>query len=450
MATFGRTEVLLAILSLLALSLLAGMVLASGWVLYRLLNRRPILPMCPLVARRPVRWNLGTVLLVLVVYPVVSCEMPRAYDLATGRKPVKPTAAADAVAPRNRNQHAATKKPLTGNPSAVSARSPAKELPAGGGPGPSEIRPRPAVGKERTAPASRLKPAGRETGYSMTEMMAILAMVNVVLVIVVPLLVKLTSGATLRDIGLSFAVWWRQAAVGIVAALAAAPFIYSIQFISLRIWENNAHPLQKMLRDEFSPGVPELAILSGVILAPIFEELLFRGILQTWLVGLFERRRAVPAPRPEDTAAENTDPRSTGESSDSEFDFWEADSPEGLPCQSAANSKSAVFSGKARAASRGIVLTSLVFALIHATQWPAPIALFPLALVIGAVYQRTGSLIAAICLHATFNGLSTLAMFMMLLTGPNVDANKAKMSRMETASIENQVNCGGGWMHPSP
>ena len=46
---------------------------------------------------------------------------------------------------------------------------------------------------------------------------------------------------------------------------------------------------------------------------------------------------------------------------------------------------------------------------VHAPQWPAPIALFVLSLVIGTVYHRTGSLIAAIFMHATFNGLSTLA-----------------------------------------
>ena len=46
------------------------------------------------------------------------------------------------------------------------------------------------------------------------------------------------------------------------------------------------------------------------------------------------------------------------------------------------------------------------------TQWPAPIALFVLALVIGTVYYRTGSLIAAIFMHATFNGISTFMLFM--------------------------------------
>ena len=52
------------------------------------------------------------------------------------------------------------------------------------------------------------------------------------------------------------------------------------------IWESNAHPLYKMVLDEFSPGVPQLAILLAVVVAPVFEEIMFRGIIQNWLVRL--------------------------------------------------------------------------------------------------------------------------------------------------------------------
>ena len=34
-----------------------------------------------------------------------------------------------------------------------------------------------------------------------------------------------------------------------------------------------------------------------------------------------------------------------------------------------------------------IVVTSLIFAAVHGPQWPAPIALFILSVVIGYVYQ---------------------------------------------------------------
>jgi hypothetical protein len=103
-----------------------------------------------------------------------------------------------------------------------------------------------------------------------------------------------------------------------------------------------------------------------------------------------------------------------------------------------------------RNGSQGIVLTSLLFAAVHAGQWPAPIALFLLALVIGTIYDRTGSLIAAIVVHATFNGLSMLALLLVLLAGPFVDANKAKLGRIEAVVSPAAMRGHRGWMHGGP
>ena len=61
----------------------------------------------------------------------------------------------------------------------------------------------------------------------------------------------------------------------------------------------------------------------------------------------------------------------------------------------------------------------MVFAALHAPQWPAPIPLFVLALGLGIVYERTGSLLAPICMHAVFNGFSTLMLFHVALQGPD-------------------------------
>jgi hypothetical protein len=103
--------------------------------------------------------------------------------------------------------------------------------------------------------------------------------------------------------------------------------------------------------------------------------------------------------------------------------YWEAD----LEGNSLSQISSTSFPASTLAPSRGwlgIVLTSLLFAYVHAPQWPAPIALFALALVIGTVYYRTGSLIAAICMHATFNGISTLMLFMAVLAGQKFGPDK--------------------------
>ena len=60
------------------------------------------------------------------------------------------------------------------------------------------------------------------------------------------------------------------------------------------------------------------------------------------------------------------------------------------------------------------VAVSLVFAALHGAVWPTPIPIFFLSLGLGLLYQRTGGILAPIALHMTFNGVSTLLMFLSL------------------------------------
>ncbi len=80
-----------------------------------------------------------------------------------------------------------------------------------------------------------------------------------------------------------------------------------------------------------------------------------------------------------------------------------------------------------RAVARAILMTSLFFAVVHAPQWPAPIAIFVLSLGLGIVAYKTGSLIAAITMHASFNGLSVLLLCLALLSGAGEKLKKAEL-----------------------
>ncbi len=206
-----------------------------------------------------------------------------------------------------------------------------------------------------------------------------------------------------------------------VATLIAAPPVNAIQILATKIWIYHRHPVQDMIFKEFSVGVAGLAVVTAVILAPMFEELLFRGLLQSWLAALFERRAIPSTSSPQEDALTlaatgqfppagyvepeyeiEREPRSPYESPHA-LDSPPTQRPDSPPTQAPSRTWLA------------IVLTSLLFASVHAPQWPAPIALFVLALVIGTVYSRTGSLIAAIFMHATFNGLTTLVLFIELV-----------------------------------
>ena len=100
---------------------------------------------------------------------------------------------------------------------------------------------------------------------------------------------RLTCGARLRDFGLSFEGWWRQAAVGVVATLIAAPPVNAIQILATRIWTYQRAPRPgNDLQGVFRRAWRDLAVVTAVILAPMFEELLFRGLLQSWLAVVLQ------------------------------------------------------------------------------------------------------------------------------------------------------------------
>ena len=203
-----------------------------------------------------------------------------------------------------------------------------------------------------------------------------------------------------------------------MATLIAAPLVYSIQFASLLVWKANAHPLEKMLRKEFvGLGVADLAVhfrrhprtdRRRNDVSRAFSALVYRLSDQA---SQGSRARCcnppdalVPASRRTGALARNTRP--------------------GQSLQRLRSRDRAEAIAHPSRRGPGYHGHFALFAAVHAPQWPAPIPLFVLALIIGSVYHRTGSLIAAIFMHATFNGFSTLAMFVAILGGHEKEAKK--------------------------
>ena len=56
-----------------------------------------------------------------------------------------------------------------------------------------------------------------------------------------------------------------------------------------------------------------------------------------------------------------------------------------------------------------IFISSITFAALHASDWPAPVPLLILALILGYLYNRTHRLLPCIVVHLLFNGLSVAA-----------------------------------------
>jgi len=150
-----------------------------------------------------------------------------------------------------------------------------------------------------------------------------------------------------RGLGLSFRHWLFDTARGLIAYLAVLPICAALLlvFSPLVPQDERTHQMLKIL-DTAAVQWQVLTVIVTVLLAPIAEELLFRGLIQSSLRQL------------------------TGNA-------W-----------------------------AGIAITSVLFALVHAPLWHTMPSLFVLAVAIGYNYERCGRIYPAILIHMLFNAVS--------------------------------------------
>jgi membrane protease YdiL (CAAX protease family) len=148
----------------------------------------------------------------------------------------------------------------------------------------------------------------------------------------------------LSDYGIAWRPAGRQWTPGLFAVtLAWLPVflvLFATQSAGLRT-EERAHSVLRMLSVAPSWETWLWASVSAVVFAPIAEELLFRVILQSWLVQRLGR-------------------------------WW------------------------------GLLIASVLFAAVH--KFPDSLAIIPLALLLGYTYLRQFSFLAIVVAHALFNG----------------------------------------------
>jgi membrane protease YdiL (CAAX protease family) len=489
MGPFISTEILQAIVSGLMMAIVAGAVASWVWTSRRLLRGEALLPETPIVERREPPWGVVTILLMLAAYTFVSHDAVERYARATRARPPEERAKPPVpVVAKDSGEHGLAKadsereRGASGDPVRDAPRQPTVEP-----------RERPVHNEEDSLPY----------GLTPRELMFIQGLVSGAFIVLLPLVAWLTSRARLRDLGLSRCAWRRQVAVGVVAVLFLMPIVYAVQFACLSYYrlpeeerKKYQHPVEKMLRENFSPGVASMAFLTAVVIAPVFEEVLFRGYIQSWLIkavdrsaagvrllqvlvrsalirargrsaGLLRRSRSPRplAPRSPDEfdAADNrelsmykADLDRFAVDRDSKMGYWEAagEPPHFTTDDDRRPDASERPDGPYRPRSpartgTAIVLTSLFFALLHWQQWPAPIPLFLLAVGLGVVYQRTGSLIAPICMHAIFNAFSTLMLFLVALQGPEKEKPAARPV-LEHATPVEKSKAGNSDVGPGP
>ncbi|MGL4462193.1 MAG: lysostaphin resistance A-like protein [Planctomycetia bacterium] len=149
-------------------------------------------------------------------------------------------------------------------------------------------------------------------------------------------------------VGLRFDNWRGAALHGVLRTVAWYPAILVFLAAAKEIGPSVVQDQVLYLRDASHPVEYAALAFLIVVAAPVWEELLFRGVAQTWLTA------------------------------------------------------------KLRGADRGVLAAALVFGGMH-TGWPAPLALVILGVCFGVARHKTKSLASCIAAHAFFNGTMFVA-----------------------------------------
>lgn len=212
--------------------------------------------------------------------------------------------------------------------------------------------------------------------------------------------------ATWRDFGLpaSLGQGGRDVTLGVLGWLAALLPVLAIQLLSVALFrETSQNPLIKLIEEHPESQIFVAAFVSAILVAPVFEEVIFRNFLQGWLervedqlVGFADTKRSVNSLFPK-LLSEN------GPMETATAEVVEPSSPS-PPCSFLGLSRGFV----------PIVASSLLFAVAHLGHGPDPIAIFVLALFLGYVYQRTHRILPCIVLHMFFNALTLVILWLSL------------------------------------
>ncbi len=160
----------------------------------------------------------------------------------------------------------------------------------------------------------------------------------------------------LNELGVGMRKPVRDALAGVVGLAAALPMAMGLSVVVVFVGELTGHPqpeighdMLAVLQQASSLWVTVGLFVSAVVAAPVLEEVIFRGLVQTALVGMFGWGHR-----------------------------WIA-----------------------------LIAASVVFAGVHTNQpWQVLPSLFVLAMVMGWLYERTGSLWPSVIVHAGFNAVN--------------------------------------------
>ena len=222
------------------------------------------------------------------------------------------------------------------------------------------------------------------------------------------------------DLGLSLARLKSGVFLGILGSVCVVPLLFGLMVLIdwlyrlLHFQHPDEHELLHALGQTSDTLVVVPLMLGAAVVAPLFEELLFRAHLQTILRRLFtwfaygrgtagEEVMAYDGPTQEPAGPSADLPSEPPESPSPEIPVATVVAPAPAPAPAPPQAEPV---SPAWASWAAIVVTAALFASVHAMwTWPP---IFILAVCLGYAYERTGNLWVPILIHASFNAVSTL------------------------------------------
>ncbi len=226
------------------------------------------------------------------------------------------------------------------------------------------------------------------------------------------------AGGRNQAIGIQPANVVKDIKLGFAAFAMVIPIVLLIQWLLTLLLEYE-HPSLEMLNKDAAPLTFVLVWFVAGLVAPICEEVFFRGTLQAWLqrlsagrmnsdqilVGGWDSDKLAKGSALESPPAKP----STEMGSESEDALSQDLNPYRSPGSNAVNGSSESVSGPRSWITHShwpIYVTSAIFACLHIGQGAAPIPLFVLAVVLGYLYRKTESILPCIVLHMLLNTFS--------------------------------------------
>jgi membrane protease YdiL (CAAX protease family) len=208
----------------------------------------------------------------------------------------------------------------------------------------------------------------------------------------------------------------RNALLGVLGCVLLAPVVEGlfllVEWLLLHLEPGGLtdHPFTELAQKNALAPVERFLLLplAAVVAAPVVEELLFRGVVQRWARGRWWGGHATMG----GAAALVLYGRSEAISK-----LMDAGGTPGWSALLEALAPALfvlalvpiflwVFRASRTPFGPALFGTSLLFAAVHSSVWPSPVALFVLALGLGWLAERTQSLVGPIVLHGLFNGIA--------------------------------------------